>query len=312
MEKNDDDHAPENRALFVLEHGGHKILEFRFRGRRAWVLSHVGVAMGYKPTVLKGLIRQDWKKEFLEGRHVDTVKGEDLDNLKKVLSYGGRSNLLPSKISIVTILYEPGLDLILLKSEKPIGRELRTVLIDHHVIRQLRETGSATLPGALPATDVRVLESLATIQKTLDQHGKYQLEQKIRDTVLREEIQEVRDNLPINGCVPRGQMARLLSDLRFCAHRDWEPGTPKGRLPSTYRNRMMAAAGWSTVNMGEQPMEGLRAARCYVDGLLGVIAVKERRKSNRWREDQRRRQTSFYFVPEDSKKIKKSEVNLSS
>lgn len=142
--------ASTSSTLSVLEHNGHRVLEIAFRGKRCWVLAHVEEALDYKPGALTALIRQEWRAEFRDGKHLDVIQGDDLRDLKSVLPVDPRLNL-GSKTRRVTVLYQPGLDLVILKTHKPHGIELRALLVDH-VIPQLRETGSATLPGAPPLT----------------------------------------------------------------------------------------------------------------------------------------------------------------
>lgn len=136
-------------TLSVLEYAGHRVLEIRFRGKRCWVLAHVECALGYAAGGIADLIQGEWKRELVSGKHYDVVRGQDLKDLKA--SFRGLDapgyHPVPSKASQITVLYQEGLDLVILKTHKPQGIELRALLVDH-VIPQLRETGSATLPGA--------------------------------------------------------------------------------------------------------------------------------------------------------------------
>jgi hypothetical protein len=151
--------SPKGLQPLVLEYRGRRVLEIQFNGRRCWILLHLEEAMGYAKGALKALMLQDWAKECQAGKHFDTLRGERLKVLRALLKELGKSDLLSSSSPSILVVYEEGLDLILLKTERPIGVELRAVLVDHKVLKQLRETGTATLPGALPPASAPSLTS---------------------------------------------------------------------------------------------------------------------------------------------------------
>lgn len=120
---------------------GIKIASAVWRGRRAWVARHVGIALGYsnKGKRMVANITGDWAPELKLGEHYDVLAGTDLAEFKQLAAPGAAS--APSRASAISILYEPGVHQVCLLSRKARGRELRRML-SSEVMPQLVRTGS--------------------------------------------------------------------------------------------------------------------------------------------------------------------------
>ena len=159
--------STENNSLLSIINRtveGKPLLEVHYRGRRCWLLSDIERVLEYAPGALGDLLRREWASEFEEGKHYVVVQGAELVELRKALAEFAAvshtaANALSPKARSVTLLFYPGLDLVLTKTEKPIGREVRRVLVDD-VISSVREKGYYVAPSAaLPPPDTsRLLE----------------------------------------------------------------------------------------------------------------------------------------------------------
>lgn len=141
--------TPAAPSTLAVTFDGHPVNVTMWQGRPAWIASQVGAALGYADGArLVDKIGGEWKDEFLPGHDFDTLTNGRLAAFRAASndspesgesSRGGARSLV--------ILYQPGLDLALLKTRKPAGKRLRRLLADE-VLPQLRATGTATLPGA--------------------------------------------------------------------------------------------------------------------------------------------------------------------
>ncbi len=122
----------------------HPLLQARFQGRNltvlsvdgrpAWVARELGAAIGYANggKRLVSLIGDEWSDEFLAGHDYTFVDGADLAALKGIVD----PTVIPARAPSLMLLFEPGVHLVLTKTAKPIGRELRRFLVDE-VLPQL-------------------------------------------------------------------------------------------------------------------------------------------------------------------------------
>jgi prophage antirepressor-like protein len=139
-----------NNSLSPIVHQfhGRQVVQITFNGRPCWLLPLVEAAMDYAPTALGSLIRDDWKAEFVAGKHFEVLRGEQLKELRALLD-ATLPDLVASKASNITILYQEGLDLIAIKSDKQASRDLRAFLVEK-VMPSIRETGAYIAPGTQP------------------------------------------------------------------------------------------------------------------------------------------------------------------
>lgn len=126
------------------------IVELSFNSRQCWLLSSIEKAMEYADGSLARLIREEWSSEFHAGHHFDVVQGTELRALKRLLT---ESNSVSANSRAVTLLYVEGIDLAVIKTEKPIGRAVRAFLVDN-VMQPLRETGRVDLRQKTRFTEV--------------------------------------------------------------------------------------------------------------------------------------------------------------
>lgn len=141
-------------GLVTRSFGSTPIVEFSFNGRQCWLLSSIEKAMEYAEGSLARLLREEWSSEFRAGHHFDVVQGGDLRVLKRALAESGS---VSANSKAVTVLYAEGVDLAVLKTEKPIGRAVRAFLVDN-VMQPLRETGRVDLREPTPAEALRIRE----------------------------------------------------------------------------------------------------------------------------------------------------------
>lgn len=141
-------------GLVTRSFGSTPIVELSFNDRQCWLLSSIEKAMEYSEGVLGDMIRREWSTEFRPGHHFDVVQGAELRELKKALT---GPHTVSANSRAVTVLYVEGIDLAVLKTEKPIGRAVRAFLVDN-VMQPLRETGRVDLREPTPAEALRIRE----------------------------------------------------------------------------------------------------------------------------------------------------------
>ena len=157
-----------------------------FRGRLCVVATDLGRVLGYaeKGRSIVAVIRKQWAGEMVLGQDYDVLRGADLREFLLIVQDGEADS--PSRRARLMILYESGVDLVCLRTDKPLGRKLRRFLVAE-VLPKLRR-GEPVLPSgaarperalteppksatrlrALPATRSAVLRRLETVQQVLD------------------------------------------------------------------------------------------------------------------------------------------------
>jgi prophage antirepressor-like protein len=119
-----------------------------YDGKPCCVTKDVGNVLGYSREggKLTNLINDEWSSEFIEGKHYEILRGQKLADLKKVLEHNTQSGL--SFANKLSILFKPGVRMVCMKTNKPIGIRLREWLVDD-VMPSLEETGTYSLPGVI-------------------------------------------------------------------------------------------------------------------------------------------------------------------
>lgn len=137
-----------------------------WRGRWTWRGAEVGTAIGYdEGRILVDKIRGDWREDFREGKDFALLRGEDLQEFKRLSSESLESG--PDRSPALLVLFESGIDRALILSRTEKGRRLRDLLVDH-VLPQLRATGTATLPGAPSAPGLTADEARELVAASLN------------------------------------------------------------------------------------------------------------------------------------------------
>jgi hypothetical protein len=126
---------------------------FTYNGQLATVLRQLGRRFGYARDGerLVTNVMEEWASEFQEGKHWVRVEGDDLAALKAL--DGLPTSGVGSRAPQVVLLLEPGIHLVLLKTQKPIGIRLRAFLAEE-VMPALLRTGKYA-PEA-PATAIHL------------------------------------------------------------------------------------------------------------------------------------------------------------
>jgi prophage antirepressor-like protein len=124
-------------------------------GRPCFLVPNVEQVLGYEQSALAHTMRH-WADEMIRGVDFEVIEGEPLKSLKAAL---GSILLLSLHTRAITVLFESGLNLVCIKTEKPAGKRLRRKLADE-VLPEIRRTGSYVAPGAVPPglSEARVQE----------------------------------------------------------------------------------------------------------------------------------------------------------
>lgn len=155
------DHSTSHAAAIVprrydLAFEGRTVTAYVFRDRLTWVAAGVGAALDYADDgkTLPAIIRKAWDEEMVEGVDFDVLTGRDLNDFKSMLEAAEQNSAGRSagRASSLMVLYETGLDLVCLKTEKPLGKKLRRMIAEE-ILPRLRR-GEAIVPGAMPAPAV--------------------------------------------------------------------------------------------------------------------------------------------------------------
>lgn len=144
----------DKNQCFVEKFENFNINTVLFNGKPCWVAKDIGNVLEYsnEGKGLTELISGKWSDEFVKGEHLDVLRGQELVDFKKVLD--GVVPKSVARISQLSILYEPGVYLVCLNTQKPVGKRLRRWL-SSVVMPSINETGTYSLPGvkeAHPAT----------------------------------------------------------------------------------------------------------------------------------------------------------------
>lgn len=142
--------SSEIQALGTFKLNGHEILTIHWHGRECWLAWQLNNVYEYSEGQLVRMIRREWSNEFIQGKHYEILEGENLKNFRACVS----AFYAPAKAQSLLILFESGLDLIRLKSQKPVGVQLRQKLAEE-VLPSLRRTGRYEVTGSYP---IEVLE----------------------------------------------------------------------------------------------------------------------------------------------------------
>lgn len=103
------------------------------------IANDLGDALGYAEKSIGRLIRAEWSRDFITGRDFVIVEGDDLAELKACDRRGESDSArrIGARLNSLMLLTESGVDLVLLKTEKPVGVRLRRFLVDE-VMPKLR------------------------------------------------------------------------------------------------------------------------------------------------------------------------------
>ena len=121
-----EDGMSENRIMMrECEFAGRPLSVIEVEGRPHWIAEQIGEGLGYAPEVLAGLIRREWRDEFVEGQNFRIARGENLPELG--LPKGTEDTDRDTEISAM-LLSKSGLFLVACLTEKPARHALRSWL----------------------------------------------------------------------------------------------------------------------------------------------------------------------------------------
>ena len=165
-----------NDQLRTYEHqfNGQSITTLVYKGRPCWLARDVGQWLGYRsPSRFASKMSGEWADEFIEHEDYAVLRGTELRDFKDLLAAVTETVFAKRSLAKTTglvILYESGVDLALLKTNKPKGKQLRRVL-KTQVLPELRRDPCRlpTLQTMSPAADVAPAE----ITTAANQRGRW-------------------------------------------------------------------------------------------------------------------------------------------
>ena len=119
---------------------GTALTTITYRGRPAWIAREVGAAIGYSQggKRLATKLTGDWAEEFIEGHDFMLLQGADLTAIRDGWPEGTEPVPLRSNRGAL-LLFEPGLHLVLAKTNKPVGVRLRRFIVDQVLPQIVRD-----------------------------------------------------------------------------------------------------------------------------------------------------------------------------
>ncbi len=132
-------------GLIKFEFEGKALAAFKFRDRSCMVAQDVGAALGYSPEGFQKSMR-NWSDELVEGTDYAVLRGDDLKAFRAVGDETVKMTVSP-RANSAAILFESGLWLVCLKTERPGGKALRRRLADD-VLPALAKQGGYINPSA--------------------------------------------------------------------------------------------------------------------------------------------------------------------
>jgi len=121
------------------EFEGKSITTLTYKNQPAWIAREVGSVLGYSQVGKRLInnIHSEWSEEFLKNKDFIILSGQELADLKRLLDVGTES--VPSRAPSIMLLFETGLNLVLMKTNKPIGVKLRRFLSDEVLPQIVRD-----------------------------------------------------------------------------------------------------------------------------------------------------------------------------
>lgn len=123
-----------------FDFGGRPLTAVMHNGEPHIIARDLGRALEYGDdgSALPKIMARDWGSEFAEHRHFVVLKGDALAEAKRLLGQHPTSQLgesgSPSRVGARTaslvLLTEAGVDLVLIKTEKEVGKKLRAFLVE--------------------------------------------------------------------------------------------------------------------------------------------------------------------------------------
>jgi prophage antirepressor-like protein len=146
------------KRVFQNTFEGHQITCLVYDGKPAFIAREVGRVLGYSDdgSRLVTKITGAWSNEFIEGTDYVKIEGAELAALKASGIFDPTESVGALTSSII-LLFESGLYMVCLKTNKPIGIRLRRWAADE-MLPSIARTGSYGLPDGEPITVAAIRE----------------------------------------------------------------------------------------------------------------------------------------------------------
>lgn len=198
-----------------LDFEGHPVTAIKFRGRWCWLAAQVGLAIGYtRGDRFAEKLTGDWADDAVAGKDFDVLRGPDLKDFS-ALTEGTTVSVGPFH-SKVTVIYESGLHLALLRTRKPLGRKLRRALAEK-VLPQLVRDGRYD-PERMVDVEGNLTVARNTTMRELDVRER-EVEERLAQLALRKREMEAGALRSLVGTLrPRGRIREdILESLEVTA-----------------------------------------------------------------------------------------------
>ena len=158
------------------EFEGTNVTTITYKGRPCWLVKEVGAVLGYAEKGLSQRITREWSDEFNDGDDLVVLTGKDVldfsnayNGLQVAVAKNTTTKLSPKTRNLL-LLTEPGLYLVLAKTNKPVGKRFRK-FITREVMPQIARDGHY-MPG-------RTVDARGRLSETVEQR-------KLRELSVRE------------------------------------------------------------------------------------------------------------------------------
>ena len=178
--------APAQQNGIVKQFEGHSVTTITYKGRPCWLVKEVGQVLGYAKKGITKRISDEWSDEFTDGEEVITLRGEELSSFKELYQHvaeqvpGDGTCPIGANANAVRLLTEPGLYLVLAKTNKPVGKRFRK-FITREVMPQIARDGKFD-----PSRKVNDRGELVNRDPLAEMKAKTEMELKLREMALKE------------------------------------------------------------------------------------------------------------------------------
>lgn len=118
-------------AMQVFDFEGRAITAYQFRGRTCWIAQDVGRVLTYDDGGWRKTLGT-WRDELVDSVDIQELKGPELRE------FLGSVGLTLPNTTRLSVLFESGLNLVCIKTDKPLGKKLRRFLAEK-VLPALRQ-----------------------------------------------------------------------------------------------------------------------------------------------------------------------------
>jgi prophage antirepressor-like protein len=260
----------------TIELGGKSIAIHTHRARGCVIAADLGALLKYgnEGKGLADVIRKHWGDEVVEGRDFDVLSGDALRDFKARAALTGEKSVSRNARDLM-VLYERGVDMVVQKTEKPLGATLRAYLADE-VLPRLRRGEPVALhaPHAAPGTPVLDEERLINlITRTVTASIVSAMPAMIEGVI------RVVQSLPALLQPPRQEPVAAAPEAAPPAPVAVAPAPPAAPVVPLPQPTMLIPRDWRSADvlaalLGERRCE--RVSRRKVNGAIGDLRLRER------------------------------------